>query len=140
MKKTIVTLALILAVLAGLGLAFPQQKPAPNPDKAKILGTWSLDVFAGGMTITLTLVVEESEGKLAGKISEANGMFQDAPLNNIEYDGANLNYDISIPSPPDGAVRAWRTELKVGEEVVEGAIANSEAGMSATISGKRVKK
>jgi hypothetical protein len=41
---------------------------------------------------------------------------------------------------PDGAVKAWATELKVGEDVVEGSIANAEAGMSATISGKRVKK
>lgn len=140
MKRTIVTVGLALALLAGLGLALPQQKPAPKPDRGKILGTWSLDIYAGGMTVTLTLVLEEAEGKLAGKISEANGMFTDAPLNNIEYDGESLAYDISIPSPPDGAVRTWRTELKVGEEVVEGGIANNEAGMSATINGKRVKK
>ncbi len=140
MKKTILAAGLVMAFLAGPGLALSQVKPAPGPDKAKVLGSWSLDVFAGGMTITLSLLLEEAEGKLAGKISEANGMFSDAPLTNIEYDGERLAYDISIPSPPDGAVRAWRTELKVGEDVVEGNIANTEAGMSATISGKRVKK
>ncbi|MGA2534055.1 MAG: hypothetical protein ABSG19_13585 [Candidatus Aminicenantales bacterium] len=140
MKKAILTAGLVLALLAGPGLALSQAKPAPAPDKTKVLGTWSLDVFAGGMTITLSLLLEEAEGQLAGKISEANGMFSDAPLTNIEYDGERLAYDISIPSPPDGAVKAWRTELKVGEDVVEGSIANTEAGMSATISGKRVKK
>jgi hypothetical protein len=131
---------LALALAAGLVLARPQQSPAPKPDTGKILGTWSLDIFAGGMTITLTLVMEEVEGKLAGKISEATGMFPETPINNIEYKEESLAYDLSIPSPPDGAVKAWRTELKVGEDVVEGSIANAEAGMSATISGKRVKK
>ena len=140
MKKTVLSVILVLALAAGLVFARPQQTPAPKPDTGKILGTWSLDIFAGGMTITMTLVMEEVDGKLAGKISEANGMFPETAIANIEYKEESLAYDLSIPSPPDGAVRAWRTELKVGADVVEGSIASNEAGMSATISGKRVKK
>jgi hypothetical protein len=138
MKRAIVILSLALALLAGLGLA--QQKAAPKPDLSKILGTWSLDIDAGGSTITLTLVLEETDGKLTGKISEPNGMFTDSPLANIEYDGESLAYDISVPSPPDGAVKDWRTQLKVGADVVDGDIANADSGISATVAGKRVKR
>ena len=140
MRRTIFTLSLALALLAGLGLALPQQKAAPKPDLGKILGTWSLDIDAGGSTITLTLVLEATDGKLTGKISEPNGMFTDSPVTNIEYDGESLAYVISVPSPPDGAVKDWKTQLKVGADVADGDIANADSGMSATISGKRVKK
>ena len=144
MKRTMLTLILTVALAAGPGLAGPQQapapKPAPRPDNAKVVGDWTLDIFAGGMTVTLNLTLEVAEGKLAGKISEPNGMFTDVALTGIQYDGETLAYDISVPSPPDGAVKTWRTELKVGEDAVEGGISNAEAGMSATVTGKRVKK
>jgi hypothetical protein len=140
MKRMIATLGLALAVLAGLGLALSQQSPAPKPDRAKVLGTWTLDIDAGEMTITLTLVLQEADGKLAGKISEANGMFTDSPLSNIEFDGENLAYDINVPSPPDGVVKVWKTELKIGADTAEGAIANADSGMTATVTGKRVSK
>jgi len=140
MRRTILTLGLTIALAAGLGLAWAQQSPAPKPDNGKVVGTWNLDIFAGGMTITLNLTMEEAEGKLAGKISEPNGMFTDVALAGIEYDGEMLTYDISVPSPPDGAVKTWKTELKVGEDAVEGGISNAEAGMTASITGKRVKK
>jgi hypothetical protein len=140
MKRTMVTLGLALALAAGLGLALSQQTPVPNPDKARVLGTWTLDIDAGEMTITLTLVLTEADGKLAGKISESNGMFTDSPLSNIEFDGENLAYDISVPSPPDDVVKVWKTQLKVGADTAEGAIANADLGMTATITGKRVSK
>ncbi len=144
MKRTIPTLVLAVALAAGLAMALPQQspapKPAPKPDNGKVLGDWSLDIFAGGMTVTLNLTLAEAEGKLAGKISEPNGMFTDVALSGIQYDGETLTYDISVPSPPDGSAKIWRTELKVGQDAAEGNISNAEAGMSATITGKRVKK
>ena len=144
MRRTILTAALTIIVAAGLSLALPQQSPAPKPaskpDNAKVAGDWALDIFAGGATITLNLTIEVAEGKLAGKISEPNGMFTDVALTGIEYDGETLTYDISVPSPHDGAVKTWRTELKVGEDTVEGGISNAEAGMSAAITGKRVRK
>jgi hypothetical protein len=140
MKRTIVTLGLALAFAAGLGLALSQQPPSPKPDKVKVLGTWTLDIDAGEMTITLTLVLGEAEGKLGGKISEPSGMFTDSPLSNIEFDGENLAYDISVPSPPDGVVKVWKTQLKIGADTAEGAIANADLGMTATVTGKRVSK
>ncbi|MGD1009290.1 MAG: hypothetical protein ABR951_03965 [Candidatus Aminicenantales bacterium] len=140
MMRTIVTLGLALAVLAGLGLALSQQIPAPKPDRAKILGTWTLDIDAGETTITLTLVLQEAEGKLVGKISEPNGMFTDSPLSNIEFDGENLAYDINVPSPPDGSVKVWKTQLKIGADTAEGAIANADLAMTATVTGKRTGK
>jgi hypothetical protein len=140
MKRTIPTLILSVALAAGPALALPQQSPAPKPDNAKVVGDWSLDIIAGGTAITLNLTMAEAEGKLTGKISEPNGMFTDAPLTGIQYDGETLSYDISVASPPDGAVKIWRTELRLGEDAVEGNISNAEAGMSATVTGKRVKK
>ena len=140
MKRTILSLGLTLTLMAALGWAMPPQQAAPKPDLTKILGTWSLDIETGGAVITLTLVLEAPEGKLSGKISEPNGMFTDAPLSNIVYDGENLAYDISVSSPPDGAVKTWRTQLKVGADAVEGVIANEDTGMSANVAGKRVQK
>lgn len=67
-------------------------------------------------------------------------MFTDSPLSNIEYDGKNLAYDISVPSPPDGLVKVWKTDLTVGDETVEGDIANADLGISVPVTGKRVKK
>jgi hypothetical protein len=140
MKRTIVAMGLALALGCGLAVALPQQTGAAKADRTKILGTWNLDIDAGGTLITLSLILEEAEGKLGGKISEPNGMFTDVPLSNIEYDGETLAYDISVPSPPDGGVKVWRTQLKVGADVVEGGIANADTGMSALVTGKRVKK
>ena len=140
MKRTIVSLGLALSLLAAFGLAQTAQQAAPKPDLARVLGTWSLDIDAGGIVITLSLVLEAPDGKLAGKISEPNGMFTDAPLANIEFDGENLAYDITVASPPDGAVKTWKTQLKVGADVADGVIANADTGTSASIAGKRVQK
>ncbi len=150
--KTRVAIALLaLAVLLAAGASWAQQAPAKpqaaapaqvqaKPDRAKILGDWTLEVDAGGMIITLTMAMTETEGKLAAKVSEQNGMFTDAEMANIEYTGEELSGEISVPSPPDGGVRAWGIKLKVGEDAVEGLISNADAGMSAAITGKRVKK
>jgi hypothetical protein len=140
MKKMIGTLSLSLILLCAGSPALPQQNPGAKPDRAKILGTWTLEINANTMYIYLTLALEETSGQLSGKISEQNGMFADAPLSNIEYDGETLSYDISVPSPPDGLVKVWKTQLKVGDDTAEGAIANLELGMSAPIEAKRVKK
>jgi hypothetical protein len=140
MKRVTLTLGLAAALLAGLCLAQPQENPAPKPDRAKILGDWVLEIDAGGMIITLAMSIGESEGKLAGKVSEQNGMFTDAALDKIEYTGAELSAEISVPSPPDDAVKVWTIRLNVGEETVDGTIANSDTGISAMITGKRVKK
>lgn len=138
MKRTIITLSLALALLAGAISAFPQQNPAAKPDRGKILGTWHMEVYADAV-IDLTLVLEEAEGKLVGKISEPNGMFTDSPLSNIEYDGEALAFEITVASPPDGGVKTWKIQLTIGADVAEGVIANADLGLSAQLSGKRSK-
>lgn len=141
MRKSFIAAAVALAVLGSFGLALPQQSsPAPKPDKAKILGTWNLEINAGEMIVYLTMVMENIDGKLAGKISEQNGMFTDSALAKIEYSGEAFTAEISVPSPPDNAVKTWALQLKLGDETLTGTIANAELGMSADISGKRVKK
>lgn len=151
MKKLAAIAILALAVLLAAAAAWAQQAPAkpqaaapaqaqPKPDRGKILGDWTLEVDAGGMIVTLSMALTEAEGKLAGKVSEQNGMFTDAPLSEIAYDGENLKCTASVPSPPDMATRPWVIELKVGAETAEGAIGNAELQISATISGTRTKK
>jgi hypothetical protein len=140
MRRMISLVGVSMILFCSWSMALPRQKAAPKPDPAKVLGTWNLEIDANGMTITLTLVLNESGGLLAGKISEDNGMFTDAPLSDIEYDGDNLAYDISVPSPPDGLVKTWRTQLKVGDDVADGDITNADLGISIALTGKRVKK
>jgi hypothetical protein len=132
--------ALSLVLICGRSPAWPAPQGARQPDPAKILGTWSLQIDTNGLITSLTLVLEESGGQLAGKISEDNGMFTDSPLSNIEYDGDNLAYDITVPSPPDSLIKTWKTQLKVGDDAAEGDIANADLGISVPITGKRVKK
>ena len=143
--RKIIAAALMGTAIWSLGLACPQQaaqaSQAPvKTDKAKILGTWNLDVNTGDSIVYLTLVMEDMDGKLAGKISEQNGMFTDAALANIEYSGDDFSTEISVPSPPDMAVKTWSIKAKVGDDTLAGSIANSDLGLSADISGKRVKK
>jgi hypothetical protein len=142
MKKTLAAIVVAAAILT-CGAAVAQQTPPkapPKPENGKIVGTWALDIDAGGMIINLTMVITEAEGKLSGKVSEQNGMFTDADLNNIEYNGEDFVGEISVSSPPDGSVKTWSIKTKVGEETLEGTIENADAGMSAGIAGKRVKK
>jgi len=142
MKKSF---AALLALAVGLtwGMALSQQAPPkapPKPENRKLVGTWALEVDAGGMIVSLTMVITETGGKLSGKVSEQNGMFTDADLANIDYNGSDFNGEISVPSPPDGAVKTWSIKTKVGEETLEGTIENADAGMSAALTGKRIKK
>ncbi len=142
MRRTFAAAAFALAVLWSFGLALPQQssQPASKPDKTKILGTWNLEINAGEMIVNLTMIVEEIDGKLAGKVSEQNGMFTDAALAKIELSGEDFAAEISVPSPPDNAVKTWALRFKLGDETLTGTIANADLGMTAEITGKRVKK
>jgi hypothetical protein len=138
MKKLVIPL-LLVALVAGAWAAQSGQK-APKPDLGKILGTWAIEVNADGEIFYLTLVVEKVEGQLAGKVSEQNGMFTDMPLADVIYDSEALKCTVSIPTPPDMATRPWAIELKVGDEVFEGTIANTELEIAAAVNGKRTKK
>jgi hypothetical protein len=131
---------LLVGLAAGAAAQAPAAAAAPKPDLGKILGTWAIEVDAAGQVFSLTMLMETVEGKLAGKVSEQSGMFTDAPLTDIEYDGETLKSIANVSSPPDGATRPWAIELKVGPETLEGTIANEELMISAAMTGKRIKK
>ena len=140
MRKTTGWLILIAFVACG-GLtapAFAQDRPAP--DLGRILGTWTLEIYADGQSIALILLLENGDDGLGGRMSEQMGMFTDAPLNNVKYDGQTLTFEITVSSPPDGMERTWLAEFAVGEDKVEGTISNAEVGISAPITGKRTKQ
>lgn len=138
MKKFLIPV--LLAGLVAGAWGAPAVQNAPKPDLGKVLGMWSLEIDADGQLIYLTLVMEAVEGKLAGKVSEQNGMFTDAPLSDIALDGETLKGTVTVPSPPDMATRPWAIELKVGADTAEGTIANAELMISVAVTGKRTKK
>ncbi len=139
MKKTVPFLAAALVVaFAAAAWSAPQAPKAP--DWTKVYGDWAAEVYANGETYNLTMAAAEVEGKPAIKISEANGMFTDAPATGITFDGETLAFDAAVPSPPDGMVRTWKIEVKVGADTFDGTISNADLGMSAPISGKRAPK
>jgi hypothetical protein len=138
MKRFLIPI-LIVGLVAG-SWAAPAVQNAPKPDLSKVLGTWNIEINADGQLFYLTLVMEAVEGRLAGKVSEENGMFTDAALSDIAYEGEILKCTVTVPSPPDMATRPWAIELKVGPDTLEGTIGNAELMISATMTGKRTKK
>jgi hypothetical protein len=138
MKKLLITI--VIAGLATFAWPAPAAQTASKPDLAKALGTWDLEVDADGQIFSLTMILEKAEGGLAGKVSEQNSMFTDAPLAEVSYDGEILKCTANVPTPPDMATRPWTIELKFGLETVEGMIGNAELMISASITGKRTKK
>jgi hypothetical protein len=123
---------LAAAALLVLVLAAPAQQKV---DMNKVAGAWSLEVNAGGEFYYLTLDLKAKDGKLEGGLSEANGMFKDAPLANVEFDGTTLKFDVKIPTPPDGAERLVKTEMKLVAAKLDGVLSIADMGLSAGITG-----
>ena len=138
MKKLLIP-AFVIG-LAALAWAGPAVQTAAKPDLSKVLGAWDLELDADGQMFYLTMVLENVEGRLAGKVSEQNGMFTDAALSEIAFDGETFKCVAAVPSPPDMATRPWVIELKIGADTAEGTIGNAELQISAAILGKRAKK
>jgi hypothetical protein len=128
---------LILAALALiLALGFPlsaQDKPSPD----KLIGTWAVEVNAGGENYYLTLAFKVTEGKLEGALSEQSGMFTDVPLTAIEWDGTALKFGCKIPTPPDGTERATKSEMKYQDGKLAGTITIEDMGMTASMTATK---
>ena len=127
-----------LRALAAAALALAIIVPAPaqqKPDLGKIAGTWALEVNAGDASYFLTLDLKVKDGKLEGGLSEQNGMFKDVPLTNIEFDGTTLKFDGKIPTPPDGAERLVKTEMKLAAGKLEGVLTLPDMGLTAGVTG-----
>jgi hypothetical protein len=136
MKKTasralLVTAVFILAAAAAVAVAAPAQEKA---EPSKIVGSWTIDVYAGEATYTLGLVVTATDGQLAGRISESGGTFTDVALGDIFYDGETFRFSFMSPTPPDGASRTIKAEFKVGEDRMDGTL--SVPDMDVTIEAK----
>lgn len=120
MKKTsfwavLVAVLFVLAVAA----AAPAQEKA---DTSKIVGTWTIDVYAGDETYNLKLDVTETAGRLEGKISETMGAFSDVAVSDISYDGDTFRFRFVSPTPPDGSSRTVSAEFRVGVDQMKGTI------------------
>ena len=122
------------ALVAG---AQVQNQPKPKVDYAPLVGLWTLQIDAGGEYYFLVLELKLNAGKLEGQLSEQNGIFSNAPLTNIEFDGEALKFDTKTPTPPDGAERIIKTEAKLVAGKLQGAITIAEMNISAPLTGTK---
>jgi hypothetical protein len=125
------------ALLFLLGLGWQAAAQGQKPDYDKIVGTWSLEVNAGNEYYYLTLELTVNEGKLGGKLSEQSGMFKDVPLLETAFDGQTLKYSVQIPTPPDGAERLVKSEMKLLDNKLDGTITVQEMEMTAPVTGTK---
>jgi hypothetical protein len=127
-------LALILCMGFGFFLSLQSQESA---DFTKVTGSWDVEVYADGDAYYLTMELKVTEGKLEGTISESMGTFSDVPLTEITFDGENLNFQFTSPTPPDGLSRLVKTEFKLVEDKLDGVMIVEELGVTASASAKR---
>jgi hypothetical protein len=134
--KTAMKLALLMILLTAVAFAAPgQTPPQAKVDYNKIVGNWSLEVNAGQEFYYLPLVLKVTAGKLEGTLSEQNGMFKDAPLTGIEFDGQTLKFEAKTPTPPDGAERPIKFDLKLAADKLEGLVSVVELNISVPVTG-----
>jgi len=124
---------ILSAALAGFG----QNPPQAKVDYNKVVGNWSLEVNAGSEFYYLPLVLKVTEGKLEGTLSETNGFFKDVPLAAVEFDGQLLKFEAKTPTPPDGAERTIKFELKLAADKLEGQVIITDLGMSVPVTGAK---
>ena len=137
MRKSNILVAFAAAVIA---LSFAVSSLAQEKaDTAKVLGAWKVDVYAGDQTYSLNLTVFEENGILAGKISESLGTFTDVPISDIFFDGAAFRFSFISPTPPDGASRTVKADLKINQDTMGGTVTVPDLDFVADASGTRAK-
>jgi hypothetical protein len=129
-------LASVFFVLVLFSFSWAAQE---KPDYGKIVGTWKIEVDADGEYYYLTLELKNAEGNLEGTISEDAGSFTDVPISEILFDGENLSFEFTSPTPPDGLERLVKAELKVGVDTMNGVMNVPDLGASATATATREK-
>jgi len=127
--------ALILASIAGGARA--QDQSQAKTDYGPIVGTWNLEVNAGEESYFLSLELRLTEGKLEGGLSEVNGLFTNAALSNVEFDGETLKFDAAVPTPPDGVQRLIKTEAKIVENKLQGTLTVPEFSITVPLLGAK---
>jgi hypothetical protein len=136
-RRKPLTAALVLLTATALG--WPQAAPQSLKPES-LVGKWDIEISVDSQYFYMTLVLELIEGRLAGKVSEQNGFFTDAPCQDLVLDGKKLTCAANIPTPPDGAVRPWMIAVEVDGETFTGSISNAELQFSAALTGKLAKK
>ena len=132
-------LAAGLSLLAAAALCWGQAAPQSLKPES-LVGKWDLEISVDGQYYYMTLVLELVEGSLSGKVSEPNGMFTDAPCQNLAVDGKKFTCETNITTPPDGAVRTWTIAVEVEGETMTGSISNAELQIAAFLAGRLAKK
>lgn len=135
MKKSSFLLALVIAAL-GLVSAAAATIQA-KPDTSKVVGNWNIEVYADDQTYELKLVVTETQGQLAGTISESMGAFKDVAINEIFYDGVSFRFSFVSPTPPDGQTRTVKADFQLAENTMEGTIVLPDMDFTADAKGTR---
>jgi hypothetical protein len=134
MKPSFRLIPLALAIVLALGLPLAaQDKPASD----KLVGSWAVEVNAGGENYYLTLAFKVTDGKLEGGLSEQSGMFTGVPLTAIEWDGAVLKFACKIPTPPDGTERGTKSEMKYLDGKLIGTITIEDMGLTASMTATK---
>lgn len=110
-----------------------------TPDYGKVLGSWDIEVEADGEYYYLSMKIEKTEDKLKGTISESSGTFTDVELEEIKFDGKNLTFGFTAPTPPDGYERLIKAEFEVGDNKLEGFLTIEDLGISASATATRKK-
>jgi hypothetical protein len=133
-SSRMIVVVLAVAAVLSLGLALAAQTK-PSPDK--LIGSWAVEVNAGGENYYLTLTFKATDGKLEGALSEQSGMFTNVPLTNIEWDGTVLKFACKIATPPDGTERATKSEMKHQDGKLTGTITIEDMGMTASMTATK---
>jgi len=134
-KRFLLGYAVVILAVSLAPLAVSQEKA----DTAKILGNWGIDVYAGDQTYSLKLAVTDENGQLAGKISESMGSFTDVAISEIFYDGASFRFSFISPTPPDGASRTVKADLKLNQDTMGGTVSVPDLDFVADASATRAK-
>ncbi len=131
MKKRFVLTSLVIgSIWIGFCASF-YVSGQDSVDYAKILGGWDMEVDAGGEYFYLSFSIEKSEEGIKGAISESSGFFSNVPLENIQFDGRNLSFEMNIPTPPDGYKNLVKAALELTEGKFEGTLSVESLGLSA---------
>ena len=109
----------------------PLLKGQEAADYGAILGNWEMEVDAGGEYFYLSFSLEKTHEGLKGTISEFSGFFSNVPLENIEFDGTNLRFEMNIPTPPDGYENLVKSDFELVEDRFEGTLSVESLGISA---------
>jgi hypothetical protein len=131
-KRNSVSRLALAIVLIGFCVSFHlSMSGQESVDYDKILGEWDMEVDAGGEYFYLSFSIERTDSELKGSISEFSGFFSDVSLENIEFDGSTLIFEMNIPTPPDGYENLVKADFDLVEDRLEGTLSVESLGISA---------